>query len=256
MLAVREVSYRREFGRTLPGSWDHNTKMRYIAYRAYGTLGRRIRAVIPACIVKIIRQKFPKLAGMNYIGFHCYDGSDGDETLAWWWYGVRLGDSMWWCMELPWQLRAMTLGMAHTSVSLWWKAKKPSAGQGTNRPFLGQPTKTNELFHSTNIILYSVLALLRESCVRCVTYVIHPSIITLFTNPCQVQLIRGSSKAMDSLRCEPHLQKPKQGRVNALGSVLMWSKLLDWYCIKTLLRKNTRVVFQKQALVLPLSYSW
>jgi len=32
MLAVREVSYRREFGRTLPGSWDHNTKMRYIAY--------------------------------------------------------------------------------------------------------------------------------------------------------------------------------------------------------------------------------
>jgi len=32
---------------------------------AYGTLGRRIRKVIPACGVKIIRQKFPKLAGMN-----------------------------------------------------------------------------------------------------------------------------------------------------------------------------------------------
>ena len=69
------TDHRREFGRTLPGSWDHNTKIRYIAYRefikfAYGTLGRRIRKVIPACVVKIIRQKFPKLAGMNYIGFH------------------------------------------------------------------------------------------------------------------------------------------------------------------------------------------
>jgi len=95
------------------------------------------------------------------------------------------------------------------------------AGQGTNWPFLGPPTNTNELFHSINILLYSVLALC-ESCVHCVTYVIHPSIITLFTNPCQVQLMRrGSSKAKDSLRCEPHLQKPKQGRVNALGSVLM-----------------------------------
>jgi len=79
---------------------------------------------------------------------------------------------------------------------------KPAAGHGTNWLFLGPPTKTNELFHSRNILLYSVLAQC-ESCVHCVTYVIHPSIITLFTNPCQVQLMsRGSSKAKDSLRCE------------------------------------------------------
>jgi len=91
MLAVREVSHWREFGQNLPGSWDHNTKMRYlyVAYRefikfAYGTLGRRIRKVFPACVVKIIRQKLPKLAVMNYIGFHYYDESDDDETVACW----------------------------------------------------------------------------------------------------------------------------------------------------------------------------
>jgi len=38
--------------------------------------------VIPACGVKIIRQKLPKLAGMNYIGCHYYDGSDDDEAVA------------------------------------------------------------------------------------------------------------------------------------------------------------------------------
>ena len=79
-------------------------------------------------------------------------------------------------MGLPWQLRATTLGMAHTSVSVRWKAMKPAAGQGTNWPVLGAPTKTNELFHSINILLYSVLALC-ESCVHCVIYVIHFSII-------------------------------------------------------------------------------
>jgi len=41
-----------------------------------------MRQVIPACVVKIIRQKFPKLAKMNYIGFHYYDGSDDDEAVA------------------------------------------------------------------------------------------------------------------------------------------------------------------------------
>jgi len=41
-----------------------------------------MRQVIPACVVKIIRQKFPKLAGMNYIGFHYYEGSDDDEAVA------------------------------------------------------------------------------------------------------------------------------------------------------------------------------
>jgi len=202
--------------------------------------------------MKIIRQKFPKHARMNYIGFHYYDGSDDDETVAWWWYGVWLWDSMWWCMGLPRQLRATTLGMAHTSVSVWWKAMKPAARQGTNWPFLGPPTNTNELFHSIDILLYSVLALC-ESCVHCVTYVIHPSIITLFTNPCQVQLMRrGSSKAKDSLRCESHLQKPKRRGVYALCSVLMWSKLLDWYCIKTLSRKKTRSSFKSG----PLYYHW
>jgi len=40
-----------------------------------------------------------------------------------------------------------------------WKAMNPAAGQGTNRPFSGPSTKSNELFHSTNILLYSVLAL-------------------------------------------------------------------------------------------------
>jgi len=48
---------------------------------------------------------------------------------------------------------------------------------GTNQPFLGPSTKTNELFHSINIVLYSVLGLC-ESCVHCDTYVIHPSVIT------------------------------------------------------------------------------
>jgi len=61
--------------------------MRYVAYReffkfAYGTFGRHIRKVIPACVVKVIRQKFPKLSGMKYIRFHYYDGSDDDETVA------------------------------------------------------------------------------------------------------------------------------------------------------------------------------
>jgi len=49
----------------------------------------------------------------------------------------------------------------------WWKAMKPAAGRGTNRPFSGPPTKPNELFHSINILLYLVLALC-ESCVHCV----------------------------------------------------------------------------------------
>jgi len=56
---------------------------------------------------------------------------------------------------------------------VWWKAMKPAAGQGTNWPFIGPPTKTDELFHLINILLYSVLALC-ESCVHCVTYIIHP----------------------------------------------------------------------------------
>jgi len=61
--------------------------MRYITYRefikfAYGTIGRCIRTVIPACVVKIIRQKFPKLAVINYVGFHYYDRGDNDETVA------------------------------------------------------------------------------------------------------------------------------------------------------------------------------
>jgi len=38
--------------------------------------------VIPACVVKIIRQKFRKLAGMNYIGFHYYVGNDDDEAVV------------------------------------------------------------------------------------------------------------------------------------------------------------------------------
>jgi len=103
---------------------------------------------------------------------------------------------MGWCMGLPWQLRVSTLGMAHTSFSAWWKAMKPAAEQGTNRPFLGSPAKTNELFHSINILLYSVLALC-ESCVHCV--VIHPSIITLFTNPCRVQLMFFESQGFPPL---------------------------------------------------------
>jgi len=92
-------------------------------------------------------------------------------------------------MGLPWRLRTTTLGMAHTLVSEWWKAMKPAAGQGTNQPYLGLPTKTNELSDSINILLCLALAL-RESCVHCVTHVIHPSTITLFTNQCQVQLMR------------------------------------------------------------------
>jgi len=32
--------------------------------------------------VKVIHQKFSRLDGMNYIGFHYYDGSDDDETVA------------------------------------------------------------------------------------------------------------------------------------------------------------------------------
>jgi len=56
----------------------------------------------------------------------------------------------------------------------------------------------------------------RVMCSLC--YVIHPSVITLFTKPCRVQLMRsGSSKVKDSLRCEPHLQKPKKGRVTLWG---------------------------------------
>ena len=102
--------------------------------------------------------------------------------------------------------------------------------------------KTNELFHSINILLYSVPALC-ESCVHCVTYVIRPWIITLFTNSCQVQLMRrGSSKVKDSLRCEPHLEKPKQGGCTLWGVCLcdrnFW--FLDWYRKKTLSRKKTR----------------
>ena len=96
---------------------------------------------------------------------------------------------------------------------------------GTNQPFLRPSTKTNELFHSINIFLYSVLRCVNH--VFAVLHMLSTSIITLSTNPYHVQLMRGgSSKAKDSLRCESHLQKPKQGRVYALGSVLMWPKLL------------------------------
>ena len=41
-----------------------------------------------------------------------------------------------------------------------------AARQGTNQPFLGLPTKTNELFHSINILLYSVLALCGPCVIR------------------------------------------------------------------------------------------
>ena len=154
--------------------------------------------------MKIIRQKFPKLAVINYVGFHYYDRGDNDETVAWWWYGVWRWDSMWWCVGLLWQLRATTLRMAHTSVSRWWK---PAAGQGTNRPFSGPPTKTVNSFNK-----YTPAFSIRAVWVMCsLCYVIYPPIITLFTNPCRVQLMRrGSSKAKDSLCSEPHLRKPKQ----------------------------------------------
>ena len=71
-------------------------------------------------------------------------------------------------MGLPWQLRTTTLGMAHTLVSEWWKAMKPAAGQGTNQPHLGPPTKTNELSDSINILLCLVL-----HCVSHVFTVLH-----------------------------------------------------------------------------------
>jgi len=86
-------------------------------------------------------------------------------------------------------------------------------------------------------------------CLLC--YVCYPPLNNyLFTDPAgQVQLMRrGSSKAKDSLRCEPHLQKPKQGRVQALWSVLMRSELLNWH--KDFIEKKNSVVFQKWAIVL------
>ena len=52
---------------------DDNSSWRYTAYRQYtmwhwGHLGRGNRKVIPACIVKIVRERFPDKFG-NYRGF-------------------------------------------------------------------------------------------------------------------------------------------------------------------------------------------
>jgi len=174
--------------------------------------------------------------------------------VAWWWYGVWLWDSMWWCMGLPWQLRTTTLGMAHTSVSVWWKAMKPAAGQSTDWPFLGPPTKTNALFHSINILLYSVLALC-ESCIHCVTYVIHPPppIITLFTYPCQVQLMR---RGFPSLWATLKETKTREGVrfgecANVIENFGFWTGT-----VKRLYRERKLSRLSKRAIVLPLSYSW
>jgi hypothetical protein len=54
--------------------------MRYAAYRqfiawVYGRLGRRVRRVIPACVVNEIRRRFPNNPDEDYVGFR-YPESD------------------------------------------------------------------------------------------------------------------------------------------------------------------------------------
>jgi len=169
-------------------------------------VGAYVKAkVIPACVVKTIRRKIPKLAGMNYIGFHYYDGSEYDEIVAWWSYGVWLWDSTWWVYGMTMTVEGDDTGYgSHISLGV---------------------VEGNEASCRTRHQSALLSAIHKNKWV--ISYVIHPLIITLSTNPYHVQLMRrGSAKAKDSLRCESHLQKPEQRRVYALGSVLMWPKLL------------------------------
>lgn len=62
---------------------NENRKLRYLAYRefvrwCFGRLGRHIRKVIPACVVRSIRVAFPKNANEEYEGFHYADNYDPD----------------------------------------------------------------------------------------------------------------------------------------------------------------------------------
>lgn len=63
---------------------NDNRLLRYISYREFvrwvhGKLGRHIRKVIPACVVKAIRTAFPKLDQETYEGFHYSDTFNPDD---------------------------------------------------------------------------------------------------------------------------------------------------------------------------------
>lgn len=78
--------YRREFGFTLRLG-NQNRLMRYLAYReftrwTYGRLGRHIRKVVPACVVRVIRNTFPKGDDEEYEGFHFSDDYDPEHVMA------------------------------------------------------------------------------------------------------------------------------------------------------------------------------
>jgi len=69
-----------------------NKEMRFAAYRnvvlwIFGTLGKSVRRVLPSCVVRSIRQRFPKSAGEKHTGFRLPgeisgDSSDSDDTAA------------------------------------------------------------------------------------------------------------------------------------------------------------------------------
>jgi hypothetical protein len=78
----RERRYLGYIGDALLFSNMENRNYRYHAYRNYidfmhGYLGKRNRRVIPACVVSLIRQKWPDPHG-NYIGYEEIE----DEDLA------------------------------------------------------------------------------------------------------------------------------------------------------------------------------
>lgn len=73
--------YRADYGTNSLRFRDDNRLCRYLAYReftcwVYKRLGRHIRKVIPACVVKKIREAFPKSEDELYEGFHFVDDYD------------------------------------------------------------------------------------------------------------------------------------------------------------------------------------
>lgn len=67
--------------------WIVSSQYRYLAYRSFvswcwGFLGRRVRVVLPACVVLRIRAEFPDAQG-QYVGFRPVLGWTATRNLRW-----------------------------------------------------------------------------------------------------------------------------------------------------------------------------
>ena len=82
LVGVAQI-YRADHGAGTLRFRNENRLCRYLAYReftawVYKRLGKNIRKVIPACVVKAIRNAFPKRPDESYEGFHYADIQDPD----------------------------------------------------------------------------------------------------------------------------------------------------------------------------------